>query len=78
MVLPDAHKWLTSDVILSKIIFSLVMSSPGRSGIVNGSILPQNALQHDNSCFVYIGTKLKIALSGVRSRVRESLAKRLI
>ena len=38
---------------------------------------PQNALQHDNSCVVNIGTKLKIALSGVRSIVRESLAKRL-
>ena len=45
--------------------------------MVNGYILPKNALQHDDSCVVKFGTKLKIALTGVRSRVRESLAKRL-
>ena len=39
---------------------------------------PQNALQYDDSCVVNFGVELKIALSGVRSRVRESLAKRLI
>ena len=43
--------------------------------MVNGLVLPQYALQHDNSCVVNFGTKLKIALAGsVRSRVRESLA----
>ena len=46
--------------------------------MVNGLILPQNALQHDNSCVVNICVKLKIALSGVPSRVKESLAKWLI
>ena len=36
----------------SKIIFSLVMSSPGGPDMVNGLILPQNALQHGASCIV--------------------------
>ena len=44
----------------------------------NVLILSQNAFQHDNSCVVNFGAKLKIALTGVRSRVRESLAKRQI
>ena len=57
--------------------FSLVMSSPGGPGMVNGYILPENALQRDYSCVVNFGVKLKIALTGVRSRVRESLAKQL-
>ena len=46
--------------------------------MVNGYYLPQNALQHDDSCAVHFGAKLKIALTSVRSRVRESLAKRPI
>ena len=46
--------------------------------MVNGQISPQNALQHDDSSVVNFGAKLKLALTGVRSRVRESLAKRLI
>ena len=46
--------------------------------MVNGYILPENTLQHDDSCVVNFGVKLKIALTGVRSRVRESLAKQLI
>ena len=53
------------------------MGFPGDSGIVNGLILPQNALQHDNSYVVNFGVKLKIALNGVRSRVREFLANSL-
>ena len=61
-----------------KIIFSLVMSSSGGPGMLNGYILPQNALQHDNSCVVNFETELNKALTGVRSIVRESLAKRLI
>ena len=60
------------------LFFSLFMSSPGGPGMVKGYILPQNALQHDDSCVVNFGAKLKIALTGVRSRVRESLAKLLI
>ena len=43
-----------------------------------GKYNPQNVLQYDNSCVVKFGAKLKIGLTGVRSRVRESLAKRLI
>ena len=50
--------------------FSLVMSSPGGPDMVNGYILSPNALQHGDSCFVNFGAKLKIALTGVRSRVR--------
>ena len=46
--------------------------------MVNGQILPENALQRDNSCVVNFGVKLKIALTDVRCRVRESLAKQLI
>ena len=41
-------------------------------------VLPENALQHDDSCVVNFGVKLKIALTSVRSRVREYLAKQLI
>ena len=54
------------------------MSSPGGPGMVNGQILPENALQNDDSCVVNFGVKLKIALTGVRSRVRESLTKQII
>ena len=40
--------------------------------------ITQNALQHDDQCVVNFSAILKIALTGVRSRVRESLAKRVI
>ena len=43
--------------------------------MVNREILPQNALQHDNSCVVNFGVKLKIAVTGVCSKARESLTK---
>ena len=46
--------------------------------MVSGHILPENALQHDDSCVVNFRVKLKIALTGVGSRVRESLVKQLI
>ena len=36
IVLSHTHKYVTSDVILLKNIFSLVMSSPGGPGMVNG------------------------------------------
>ena len=51
------------------------MSSPGGPGTVNGLILLENARQHDNICVVNFGVKLNIALTGVHSRVRESLEK---
>ena len=35
----------------------------------NGQILPQNALQHDISCIINFGAKLKIVLTSVRIRV---------
>ena len=40
--------------------------------------ITRNALQHDDRCVVNFGVKIKIVLTGVRSRVRESLAKQLI
>ena len=55
-----------------EIKFSLVMSSPGGPGI--------NAIQHHGFMVVTLsifGARTKIALTGVRSRVRESLASRL-
>ena len=36
IVLLHAHKWVTFDVILFKNFFSLVMSSSGGPGMVNG------------------------------------------
>ena len=62
----------------SKKYFSLVMSSSGGPGMVNGQILPENALQHDDSCVINFGAILKLALTGVRSRAREALANWLI
>ena len=66
------NKWVISDVVLKK--FSLVLSSPGGPGMANGSKLPQNAMQHHDSYVEIFDAKTKIALTGVRSRVRESLA----
>ena len=43
-----------------------------------GKYYPQNALHHDDRGVVNFGAKPQIALTGVRSRVRESLAKVLI
>ena len=34
--LSHAHKWVSSDVILKNLFFSLVMSSPGGPDMVNG------------------------------------------
>ena len=62
----------------SKKYFSLVMSSSGDPDMANGQILPQKTLQNGDSCVVNFGRETKIALTGVRSRDRESLAKRLI
>ena len=36
IVLSHAHTWVTFDVILKKKLFSLVMSSAGGPGMVNG------------------------------------------
>ena len=43
--------------------------------MADGLKLSQNAMQHDVSCVIYFWHELKIALTGVRSRVRKSLAK---
>ena len=40
IVLSHAHMWVSSDVIPSKIIFSLIMSSPIGPDIVNGEYNP--------------------------------------
>ena len=39
-------------VILQKLHFSLVMSSPGGPRMVNELTLPQNVMQHVDSCVV--------------------------
>ena len=82
IVLLHAHKWLTSDFSL-KSNFSLEMRSPRGPGMVNGLELPQNAMKHGDSCVVNFWSvnknkKKKKTLTGVRSRFRKSLAKRLI
>ena len=61
----------------SKGQFSLDVSSPRGPGRADGLKLSQNAMQHDISCVIYFWRELKIALTGVRSRVRKSLAKQL-
>ena len=45
----------------SKIIFSLVMSSPGGLDMVYGFTLPKNALQHGDSCVVNFWCETKIS-----------------
>ena len=58
-----------------EIKFSLVMSSPGGTGMVNGEWV------NKKQCSITIATlskRTKIALTGVRSRLREYLASQLI
>ena len=55
-----------------EINFSLVMSSSGGPGIVNGKYYP-NMQCSMITAFLMFGANTKIALTGVRSRVRESL-----
>ena len=61
-----------------EIKFFLVMNSPGGPGMVNGQTLPQNAVRITIATLSIFCAKTKIALTGVRSRVRESLASQLI
>ena len=77
-MLSHAHRWVTSDGHSLEVNFSVVMSSPGSPRMVNERTLNQNVVQQDDSCFVIFGAKIKIAPTGVRSRVWESLAKWLI
>ena len=44
----------------------------------NGFTFPQNTMQHHGTCVANFGAIAIIALTGEQSRVRESLAKRLI
>ncbi|MEW8544518.1 MAG: hypothetical protein AB2693_13390 [Candidatus Thiodiazotropha sp.] len=46
--------------------------------MANGVRLAQNAMQHDISCVIYFWHELKIALTGVGSRVRKPLAKQCV
>ena len=39
--------------------FFLVIGSPGGPDMVNGYILPQNAMQHDDNCVVNFGGENK-------------------
>ena len=61
----------------SKIIFSLVMSSSGGSDMVS-KYYPKMHCSMAIAALSIFGVNLKIAPAGVRNRVRESLAKRLI
>ena len=62
----------------SKIIFSLAMISLGDPDMVKGKYYPKRHCSMATATLSIFGAKLKIALTGVRSRVRESIAKRLI
>ena len=65
----------------SKNYFSLVMNSPGGPVIVNGptgKYFPKMHCSMAIHALSIFGAKLNIALTSVRSRVRESLAKQLI
>ena len=61
-----------------EINFSLVMSSPGGPVMVMGKYYPKMQCSIMITAFLMFGAKTKIVLTGVRSRVRESLAKWLI
>ena len=60
-------------------MFSLVMSSPGGQGMVKRvNITPKRRCSMAITALSIFGAKLKIALTDVHIRVRESLAKHLI
>ena len=61
-----------------KITFSLVKGSPRGPDMVKGKYYPKMYYSMAIAVLSIFGVKLKIALTGVRSRVRESLAKWLI
>ena len=61
-----------------QIFFPLVMSSPGGPDMEWLTITPKRHCSMAIAALLIFGAKLKIPLTGVRSRVRESLAKRLI
>ena len=54
----------------SKNIFSLAMSSPRDPDMVNGKYYPKMHCSMAIAALSIFGAKLKIALTGVRSRVR--------
>ena len=53
----------------SKIILSLVMGSPGSPDMVKGKYYPKMYCSMAIAALSIFGAKLKIALTGVRSRV---------
>ena len=60
-------------MLFSRNYFSLVMSSPGSPDMVNGKYYPKMHCIMAIVALSIFGAKLKIGLTGVRSRVRESL-----
>ena len=63
---------------LKIVFFSPVIGSPGGPDMTIGKYYPKMQCSMAIAALSIFGAKLKIALTGVRSRVRESLAKRLI
>ena len=61
-----------------KYFFSLVLGSPGGPDMVKGKYYPKMYCSMAIAASSIFGAKLKIVLTGVHSRVRESLANRLI
>ena len=80
IVLSHAHKWVTSDVILPNLFFLLSLALLEVQAWGMGKYYPKMHLSRTKAALSILAQfwKLKIALTGVRSRVRESLAKRLI
>ena len=61
-----------------EIKFSLAMGSPGSPGMVNAKYHPKMQCSITIATLSIFGVKTKTALTGVPSRVRESLASQLI
>ena len=77
IVLSHVHKWVTSDVILYKLIFfSHELSWRSRNGEwVN--IFSKMECSMMTVVYLIFGAKTKIAITGVHSEVREPLTKQL-
>ena len=71
------HNFVISDFVLYKYFFPLAISSTG--GTWHGECINfiQNQIQNDVGQFFFL-LKLKIVLTSMRSRVRESLGKQVI
>ena len=78
IVLSNAHKWVISDVILLNISFRLSWAILGVQAWWMGKHYPKMQCSITISTLSIFGARTKIALTGVRSRVRKSLASQLI